>query len=543
MYTHWARIYKGVHTWTGLLAGMALFIAFYAGALTVFKEPITRWASPPAPAANWVALEQTPALIRQILNARPQVGQEFFVELHPQHSQRAQLRWQVAGPEADEHDQLSRRHFMATLDAAGGAVTLPLQPAPVAELIDVLHRVVGLPFDTEYNRWLMGVVALLYAVALLSGLVILLPTLSKDLFAFRPGRNRKRLWLDAHNLVGLVSLPFHLVIALTAVGFAFHDGIYTLQDKVVHDGGLGRMFRAGMPAPDPESRSHSELLPPGDLLDRFKVLAPELEPTRLQYLRIDSPMPMVSVWANDPVAMNARAWGSFAVLHPYTGAVLNTDYLPAQQGPAFAAINTIFSLHFVTFGGAVQKWVYFGLALAGAWLFYTGNLLWVESRRRAQRRHQSPTLQPPRTQWVAALTVGVCLGSVAGISVTLAAAKWLPGCVEDLLLAHQLLYYGVFFGSLAWAIRLDPARGAVHLLWLAAGATAAIPGSSLLGALGWVPGLWWYPRMDSLGVDLTAMVAALGFFLMARRLQQRISRGPSDSVWGELNARGYKGNA
>ena len=61
-------------------------------------------------------------------------------------------------------------------------------------------------------------------------------------------------------------------------------------------------------------------------------------------------------------------------------------------------------------------------------------------------------------------------------------------------------------------------------MWLAAGATAAIPGSSLLGALGWVPGLWWYPRMDSLGVDLTAMVAALGFFLMARRLQAKFAR-------------------
>lgn len=47
MRAEFVRIYKSVHTWTGIIAGMALFIAFYAGALSIFKEPLARWASPP----------------------------------------------------------------------------------------------------------------------------------------------------------------------------------------------------------------------------------------------------------------------------------------------------------------------------------------------------------------------------------------------------------------------------------------------------------------------------------------------------------------
>ncbi len=62
MRADYIRIYKSVHTWTGILTGMALFIAFYAGALTVFKEPLTRWATPPAVVAP-VPLEEAPALI------------------------------------------------------------------------------------------------------------------------------------------------------------------------------------------------------------------------------------------------------------------------------------------------------------------------------------------------------------------------------------------------------------------------------------------------------------------------------------------------
>lgn len=31
------RIYQSIHTWTGIIAGIVLFIGFYAGALTMFK--------------------------------------------------------------------------------------------------------------------------------------------------------------------------------------------------------------------------------------------------------------------------------------------------------------------------------------------------------------------------------------------------------------------------------------------------------------------------------------------------------------------------
>ena len=60
------------------------------------------------------------------------------------------------------------------------------------------------------------------------------------------------------------------------------------------------------------------------------------------------------------------------------------------------------------------------MGLAGAFLFYTGNLLWVESRRRKERKGGAVD-QTRATRILSALTVGVPLGCVAGISVTLAA--------------------------------------------------------------------------------------------------------------------------
>ena len=42
------KVYKDVHIWIGITCGLMLFIAFYAGAITMFEKPLERWATPPS---------------------------------------------------------------------------------------------------------------------------------------------------------------------------------------------------------------------------------------------------------------------------------------------------------------------------------------------------------------------------------------------------------------------------------------------------------------------------------------------------------------
>lgn len=534
MRADYIRIYKSVHTWTGILSGMALFIAFYAGALTVFKEPLQRWASPPA-AQQPVPLDQVQVLITRTLAADPSVARDFSIHLHDTPDLSGRMTWQVRQSAADDHDEAALRHFTASLDAHGAAVTHERQPSPLAFFIDVLHRVVGLPVDSDPNRWLMGVVASLYAVALVSGVVVLLPSLVKDFFALRIGKNLKRMWLDAHNVVGIVSLPFHIVMALTAVVFAFHDQIYEVQDPLVHEGQWSTAFARSpkQPAVGPV-RDPATLLTPRQLVAVVRELAPGFEPSSLQYLQVTTPRAAVRVWGKDPVAVSPRARGGFVALDPYSGKVLNRDFQPGAQSTANLWISSFFALHMAAFGGTVVQWLYFLLGLAGAWLFYTGNLLWVETRRKRAAKDGTPTPQRLDTRWMASATVGVCLGCVCGIALILVCTRWLHGRVDDPLAWHQGLYYSAFFSAVGWAFLRGAARAAVHLLWCAAVLMAAIPLGTVLapwaplavGAVLWSPGSW-----ATTGVDMVACAGALGFACMARSSGRRVRLGARDSVW------------
>lgn len=538
MSSEFIRIYKSVHIWTGIVAGMALFIAFYAGAITIFKEPLARWAAPPSAISGdaVVSLNDAQALIVRTLQDHPAAAKDFRLHLKTAEHLPQGIAWQVREEDAGDHDHSSARHYVAKLESDGAARVEETHPSGLADFIDVLHRVVGLPVDSDPNRWIMGIFAALYAVALVSGVIVLLPSLVKDFFALRVGKNLKRMWLDAHNVVGIVSLPFHVVMALTAVVFAYHDGFYFVQDKLIHDGKWATAFQGrGNPAASVPPRDPAAMRSPADLLASAQVLSPTFEATSLQYLNVTGPRATVRIWGYDPTAHSPRFVGGFVAVDPYSGKIMNADFLPGQQNLPNAVVSSFFALHFGTYGGTPVQWMYFLLGLAGAWLFYGGNLLWVETRRIKAARDDDGSGVPPAqrrdVRWMAAATVGVCLGAVCGISLTIVAAKWLHGRVEDLNAWHQMLYYAVFFGALAWAFRYGAARAAIHLLWLACALTLAIPLTSLLGILFPGSGLWANDSVASLGVDLTALAGAAAFAALARATARRVSRGRTDSVW------------
>jgi uncharacterized iron-regulated membrane protein len=526
------RIYKSVHTWTGIISGMALFIAFYAGALTVFKQPLARWASPPA-AVQAVPLADAQNLIVKTLAAHPAAAKNFTINLDA--AAPARMQWQLHAPHTEEHDEDAGRQFVATLDAAGAAQVDEIHLSMLTDFIDVLHRVVGLPADSDPNRWIMGIISALYTLALFSGLVVLLPSLVKDLFALRVGKNIKRMWLDAHNVVGLFSLPFHIIMALTAVVFAFHDQIYIVQDKVVHEGKWATAFQKPKPKMAGPARDPSAMLAPSELVARARTLSPGFEPASLEYQQVTGPRPTVRVWGKDAAAVSPRAVGGFVAVDPYTGKVTSTDFMPGRQNTPNLFTSSFFALHMASFGGVLVQWMYFLLGLAGAWLFYSGNLLWIETRRkRAAAKGEALPVQRLDTRLMAAASVGVCLGSVCGISLMIVASKWLNG-VDDLAFWLKLVYYATFFGAIAWAFVQGGARAGVHLLRAAAVLTLAIPLTTLLGWLMPAAGVWAHTSPAALGVDLTAFAAALGLAWMARAAARRGREGGKDSVWSTVS--------
>ncbi len=509
------KVYKDVHIWIGIVCGLMLFVAFYAGAVTMFEKPLERWATPPSALAEAPPLEDAEKLLEATVAAYPQAARHYSILVTTTPDQPARVIWAERGKRPRELIE-----YGASFTSDGSLQVEKLRTAPVAQLVDRMHQFVGLPLPDDVARVIMGAVALAYAVALLSGLIVLLPTLVRDVFALRVGKNIKRMWLDAHNALGIVSLPFHLVIALTSVVFAFHTPFYATQAKALYGGQIDWGEHEPPPTGD-------KPLPATELLARARAQLPGFEVFRFAFQQNrDGQLEASLVGLDVRRGARGRTWMQ-THLDPYTG-VVDTHDLPGHMDGWGETVNAFFALHFGSYGGNPVRWLYVLMGLAGALLFYTGNLLWVESRRR-KARGRDAVEQTRSARALADLTVGVALGCVAGISATIAAAKWLPARVDDLAAWHEGIYYAVFFASVAWSFLRGAPRAACELLWACAALTLLIPASSLAGALG-LGGAWNHAGAG-VAVDITALAAVPVLALIARRTRRRMRHGHADSVW------------
>src|SRR5689334_6016724 len=74
------KLFERVHSWTGLLAGLALFIAFYAGAFTVFHEQIEHWQHFGSAAARDVGAEAQ-SLLQSVTARYPDARKEVGIAI------------------------------------------------------------------------------------------------------------------------------------------------------------------------------------------------------------------------------------------------------------------------------------------------------------------------------------------------------------------------------------------------------------------------------------------------------------------------------
>ncbi|MFA0812321.1 PepSY-associated TM helix domain-containing protein [Microbulbifer epialgicus] len=514
------KTYKSVHTWTGIIAGLFLYIAFVAGALTMFKGPLNEWALQSETTLPGVPIEDYNALIQRVLQEHPEAAKRMLVEFPAAGPQAAPLSWEI-----ENHETHESTYWYASFDENGELITESFSLSTIGEFVDHLHRTAGIPGGDGHDAigtYVLGVVSALYFVALISGLIIFLPTWFKDFLVLRKGKNRKRYWLDFHNVLGISSLPFHLIIAFTAFVFAFHDPLYDALRTVVY--GDSPMFTR---PPPQELRGFSELVPVDELENLVRVQESEFRMAEVLYMNLDTVSPSMRIGGYVDGHLVRGAEYAYAMGNPYINEIPYSSILPSQLNGYSGTVISIFSLHFGSFGGELVRWMYFVFGIMGALIFFSGNLLWVETRRKKQRAQGMLPQQTKSSINMAKLTIGVGLGTILGIAASMLAVKWLPHAQIDIVFWQKATYYTGFLFGVGWAFVRRPADAAKQLLLLSSLAVILIPLSSLMR------GNLWDASIAVWAVDLSALLIGLILALILVRLRKRHAQIEQDSVWAE----------
>ena len=226
--------------------------------------------------------------------------------------------------------------------------------------------------------------------------------------------------------------------------------------------------------------------------------------------------------------------------NPYQPAPYSTVNLNTQSSALDQLIRSMFSLHFGNYGGDFTRWLYLALGMGGAFLFYSGNILWIESR---VKRQKNPNLAPPAqrkdVQFIANLTIGSCLGTVLGIFMSMLIGRWayvLSPELHSINAWFMYIYYAIFIFSLILSFVLGAARALPTLLLFIAVTLLLLPLTSMLALLLPEIGLWssfsylWW-------IDVFSILFAGLFLRFYRQAQARVQSAEVGSIWSVASSK------
>ncbi|MBK1680951.1 PepSY-associated TM helix domain-containing protein [Rhodocyclus tenuis] len=507
-----------LHTWGGLWFTWILFATFLTGTLGVFDDPISHWMRDKGRAG------EVPAMSAEERARAVTLAQDYLVRQAP----RAEF-WSIGLP---DEDQPALRVFWReteaspfqkrNLDPASGS---QLKPGSARES-EGGHHFVHMHFELHAGTagiWIVGAATMAMLVTLVSGIVVH-KKIFTDFFTFRPGKGQ-RSWLDGHNVLAVLTLPFLFMITYTGL-IIFWATYMPAGIAARYDGDEERYFSALTDGPPPRPRQFVEatVAPLAPLMLRGEAAIAR----ETGFVVVEHPgdrSASVRIFGRfDAEAESDRLVGrssGTALFDAISGEVIDVQQPNSVRGGTVLAVQqTMNALHFVRFGAYPLKWLYFLSGMAGAAMLAAGAILFMVKRRKnAGNEFGSATAGVYRV--VEVLNVA----AIGGLLLACIAYFWinrlLPLEVAERATREIQLFFAVWLATLAHAAWRTPHRAWCEQLAASAFLCLALPLLNLLSTGDWLVAALARGDGETAGVELTALAFGLLFVAALRQLWRR----------------------
>ncbi|NMY51265.1 PepSY domain-containing protein [Pseudomonas sp. WS 5011] len=368
------RRWSQVHTWTSLICTLFLLMLALTGLPLIFHHELEHLLGE-APELRELPADTPHLSLQQLVEAaerhRPGEVVQYFGFEDDEPNGVVAITAATAGTEPN-----SSHTFM--LDARSGeAVEMPAANGGILMVILRLHvdMFAGLP-----GKLLLAFMGLLFVVAIISGVVLYAPFMRRLKFAeVRHEKSTRTRWLDLHNLIGIVTLTWALVVGVTGVISACADLLISAWRTEA---------LAAMVAPYRDAPPLTERAPVSQVLTIAAQATPEMQPDFIAFpgTRFSSEH-HYSVFMKGNTHLTAHLWT------PVLIDARSLNVTAVGQRPWYMdALSMSQPLHFGDYGGMPMKVLWAVLDVLTIIVLGSGLYLWwVRRRTPATQRERAET--------------------------------------------------------------------------------------------------------------------------------------------------------
>ncbi|MCM3734378.1 PepSY domain-containing protein [Bacillus cytotoxicus] len=228
----------------------------------------------------------------------------------------------------------------------------------------------------DFNgKEIVGIIGFIFFFISLSGLYLWWPGIKKWMFGFviRRSKNTYVKQYDLHKAIGIVAMPFLLVVSLTGAFFTYDKTVFGWvgaktsvappKDKLI-----SKPLPGGKPPLDSLLSAAEKAVPQGNIMQvRMPAKAKKGKAEGAVEIRLSRPY--------DPGNGNVKVW-----IDQYSGKVLAK--LDPKMDDGLTYQTWLKPLHTGTFGGVFTKILYVIAGLTPSILMFTGTYMWWHKKKK-----------------------------------------------------------------------------------------------------------------------------------------------------------------
>ncbi|WOE31508.1 MULTISPECIES: PepSY-associated TM helix domain-containing protein [unclassified Acinetobacter] len=419
-----------LHTWTGLVVGWVLFFVFLTGTAGYVQVELTRWMQPEKALQSSVTVSENEQIdkayhyLKHHSDAQNAERWGINLQTNQRGSDDFAVNWTSLSKEPNSQGQYHHKILDTT---SGQVISQQIQPRETGggfTLYRMHYALHYIPYD--WGIRIVGICTMLMFIAIISG-VITHKKILKDFFTFRPAKGQ-RSWLDAHNVISVIALPFYLMITYSGLIF-FANAYMPLAVPMIYGAGEKQTERYYAEL-YPNSRFNQDHAQPtkaiGEIKDQFVAIQPLLAKVQNEWGAKDkiSQVNFYPEQGANPAKIEFYQTGSDTIARKrtslsfnlYTGQKIAQDQSNQEKAPMIFG-TTVLGLHEGLFASPLLRIFYVITGFLGTAMIATGLVLWTVKRRPKQ-------LKAAQMSFGHALVERLNIAMIAGLPLAIAIYFW-----------------------------------------------------------------------------------------------------------------------
>lgn len=371
------NIFFHTHTVSGIVISVVLYVIFFAGSFSFFRDDIASWErGESAVISNEIQLNYDQAL--KVLDTAYDL-QGRKITISQSHNEKNVSAYLEATKDSLASKKAREGQFLY-LNNTTYKTTTYVDSYNLGEFIYRLHFLAQIPYPVGY--YLSGFIALFFLFAIVTGVLLHWKKIISNFYVFRPKEKLKTWWTDAHTSLGMLGLPFQFVYAVTGAFFMIKLVIVAPSVQLLYQGDQDKFYKeleySGTDYSF-ENKALTKSFSINEMVAATKKNWDDFDITRVEIQNYgDANM---HVLVEGEIEYNKKFTGIGKMVYKVaTGEVVYKKDPYTQTSYLDSVKNILYRIHYGDYGGYGLKIISFILGILSCFVIISGVMIWLVAR-------------------------------------------------------------------------------------------------------------------------------------------------------------------